>query len=151
MSVEIILWSISTKVWNRAGIVLATPISAVRHVTECPTRPDILCSVDILESIWYRCSIMYFGYYMYEHETLFFLQLLLMQSQWLGMSFLVKQKLWVLASGYGLSNVDCRFKKTMTINNSINNWASSRENLSSGFPTEWDSNQSPQLQRLETS
>ena len=27
-------------------------------------------------------------------------------------------------------------------------WASSRENLSSGFPTERISNQSPQLQRL---
>ena len=28
------------------------------------------------------------------------------------------------------------------------NWASSRENLSSGCPTKRDSNQSPQLQRL---
>ena len=27
-------------------------------------------------------------------------------------------------------------------------WASSRQNLSSGFPTKPDSNQSPQLQRL---
>ena len=29
-----------------------------------------------------------------------------------------------------------------------NTWASSRENLSLGFPTKRDSNQSPQLQRL---
>ena len=44
MTVEIISWSISTKVWYRAGIELATPGSAVRHasvarhVTDCATR-----------------------------------------------------------------------------------------------------------------
>ena len=47
MTVEIISWSISTKVWDRAGIELATPGSAVRHasvarhVTDCTTRPGI--------------------------------------------------------------------------------------------------------------
>ena len=53
MTVEIISWSISTKVWDRTGIELATPWSAVRHtsvarhVTDCATRPGIihiLCS-----------------------------------------------------------------------------------------------------------
>ena len=50
MSVEIISWSISTKVWYRAGIELATPGSAVRHasvarhVTDCATRPGLLIS-----------------------------------------------------------------------------------------------------------
>ena len=45
MTVEIISWSISTKVWDRARIELATPGSAVsfasvtRHVTDCATRP----------------------------------------------------------------------------------------------------------------
>ena len=45
MTVEIISWSISTKVWYRTGIELATPGSAVRHesvarhVTNCATRP----------------------------------------------------------------------------------------------------------------
>ena len=45
MTVEIISWSISTKVWDRAGIELATPGSAVsfasvtRHVADCATRP----------------------------------------------------------------------------------------------------------------
>ena len=45
MTVEIISWSISTKVWDRAGIELATPGSAVRYtsvarnVTDCATRP----------------------------------------------------------------------------------------------------------------
>ena len=33
MTVEIISWSISTKVWDRAGIELATPGSAVRHAS----------------------------------------------------------------------------------------------------------------------
>ena len=48
MAEEIISWSISTKVWDRAGIELATPGSAVsfasvtRHVTDCATRPDRL-------------------------------------------------------------------------------------------------------------
>ena len=60
MTVEIISKSISTKVWDRAGIELATPVSAVRfapvarHSTDCATRPgprmdaqaelDLLCS-----------------------------------------------------------------------------------------------------------
>ena len=45
MTVEIISRSISTKVWDRAGIELTTPESAVRHasvarhVTDCATRP----------------------------------------------------------------------------------------------------------------
>ena len=45
MTVEIISWSISKKVWYRAGIELATPGSAVRHasvarhVTDCATGP----------------------------------------------------------------------------------------------------------------
>ena len=45
MTVEFISWSISTKVWDRAGIELATPGIAVsfaslaRHVTDCATRP----------------------------------------------------------------------------------------------------------------
>ena len=45
MNVEIISCSISAKVWDRSGIELATPgsavryISAVRHVTDCATRP----------------------------------------------------------------------------------------------------------------
>ena len=38
MTVEIISWSISTKVWDRAEIELATPGSVARHVTDCPTR-----------------------------------------------------------------------------------------------------------------
>ena len=47
MTVEIISWSISTRVWDRAGIKLATPGSAVRHasvarhVTDCATRPSL--------------------------------------------------------------------------------------------------------------
>ena len=46
MIVEIISWSISKKVWDRAGIELATTGSAVRlasvarHVTDCATRPS---------------------------------------------------------------------------------------------------------------
>ena len=46
MTVEIISRSISTKVWERAGIELANPESAVRlasiarHVTDCATRPS---------------------------------------------------------------------------------------------------------------
>ena len=45
MTVENISWSISTKVWDQAGIELTTPGSAVRfasvarHVTDCATRP----------------------------------------------------------------------------------------------------------------
>ena len=46
MTVEIRLWSISTKVWDRAGVELATPWSAVRHasvarlVTDWATWPS---------------------------------------------------------------------------------------------------------------
>ena len=47
MTVEIISWSISTKVWDQAGIELATPGSAVSfasvtgQVTDCATRPTM--------------------------------------------------------------------------------------------------------------
>ena len=47
MTVEIILWSISTEVWDQARIKLATPGSAVRlvsvarHVTDCATPPAL--------------------------------------------------------------------------------------------------------------
>ena len=41
------------------------------------------------------------------------------------------------------------FAKSFTFPNAADFiWASSRENLSSGFPTKRDSNQPPQLQRL---
>ena len=45
MTVEIISWSVSMKVWDRARIELATPGSAVRlasvarHITDCATQP----------------------------------------------------------------------------------------------------------------
>ena len=48
MALEIISYSISTKVWDRAGIDLATPgsavrhISAVRHVTDCAAGPGFI-------------------------------------------------------------------------------------------------------------
>ena len=61
MTVEIISWSISTKVWDRAGIELATPGSAVsfasvnRHVTDCATRPGIWSwGEDWFESLFFR-------------------------------------------------------------------------------------------------
>ena len=58
MTVEIISWSVSTKVWDRARIELATPGSAVRlasvarHVTNCTTRPGsfTICQLSL---IWY--------------------------------------------------------------------------------------------------
>ena len=61
MTVEIISWSISTKVWDRTGIELATPGSAVRHasvarhVTDCatwPGRTHLWHSHREAESIW---------------------------------------------------------------------------------------------------
>ena len=48
MTVEIISWSLSTKVWDWTGIELVTRGSAVkhasvaRHVTDCATRPLVL-------------------------------------------------------------------------------------------------------------
>ena len=61
MAVKIISWSISTKVWDRAGMELATPGSAVsfasvtRHVTDCATRPgsatDSLFHSDIFTQV----------------------------------------------------------------------------------------------------
>ena len=39
MAIEFISWSISLKEWDRAGIELATPGSAVRHVTDCAMQP----------------------------------------------------------------------------------------------------------------
>ena len=65
MTVEIISWSISTKVWYRAGIELATPGSAVRHasearhVTDCATRPG--------KTVRWRCT---YKKYIIWHFTL---------------------------------------------------------------------------------
>ena len=59
MTVEIISWSISTKVWDRTGIKLATPESAVRHasvarhVTNCATQPGR--KEMVVEEIYYGC------------------------------------------------------------------------------------------------
>ena len=59
MTVEIISWSTSTKVWDLAGIEIATPGSAVRlasvarHVIDCTTRPSInFC--DNLECVYVK-------------------------------------------------------------------------------------------------
>ena len=41
MTVEIISGSISMKVWDWARIKLATPGSAVRHITDCANGPDV--------------------------------------------------------------------------------------------------------------
>ena len=52
MTALIISWSISIKVWDRAGIELATPESAVRHVsaashiTHFATRPGMLVNMN---------------------------------------------------------------------------------------------------------
>ena len=52
MAVEIMSLSISTKVWDRTGIKLATPGSAVRlasvarHVTDCATRHSGFANYD---------------------------------------------------------------------------------------------------------
>ena len=48
MAIEIISQSISTKVWDRAGIQLATPGSAARLVTDCATQPGDLSLVTSL-------------------------------------------------------------------------------------------------------
>ena len=53
MTVEIISRSISTKLWDRAGIELVTPGSAVRlasvarHVTDWATRPGPLIMLQL--------------------------------------------------------------------------------------------------------
>ena len=63
MTVEIISWSISTRVWDRARIELATPGSAVRnasvarHVTDCPMQPvfgysETSVMSDLIKNIW---------------------------------------------------------------------------------------------------
>ena len=66
MTVEIISWSISTKVWDWAGIEPATPRFAVRlasvarHVTDCAMRPGaymFLCIVNsCVECGWKQCG-----------------------------------------------------------------------------------------------
>ena len=63
MTVEIISWSISAKVWYRAGIELATPGSAVRHASvarhvtdqnkQTKTSQSIVCTGAILKGSTY--------------------------------------------------------------------------------------------------
>ena len=73
MTVEIISWSITTKVWDRAGIELATPGSAVRHIlglylslTEqngCYSFYDVGCYPGMNKN-WYFVETLYM--YMYS-------------------------------------------------------------------------------------
>ena len=60
MTIEIISSSISTKVWDRGGIKLATPGSEVRHATDCPMRHGIsnedisICFMEIFYYIYLK-------------------------------------------------------------------------------------------------
>ena len=56
MTVEVISWSISKKVWGRAGIELATPGSAVRLATDCATGPGIWLICDLPFPVSY-CTV----------------------------------------------------------------------------------------------
>ena len=51
MTIEIISQSISSKVWDRDGITLASPGSAVRHVTYCTYGPGACYLLQILGGI----------------------------------------------------------------------------------------------------
>ena len=66
MTVEIISCSISTKVWDLAMIKLATPGSAVGHITDCSKRPDPAQTVDLLKQI-----VCLFDLILYVHSTIF--------------------------------------------------------------------------------
>ena len=81
MTVEIISWSISTKVWDRTGIELATPGSAVRHasvarhLTDCATRSGY-----IGQMVWYvlKCQFLWINI----RWPLSFLNILIFKPQW---------------------------------------------------------------------
>ena len=59
MTIEIISWSISTKVWDRVWIELATPGSAVRLAsvarqgTHCAMRPGYIPCSDALKNLFF--------------------------------------------------------------------------------------------------
>ena len=65
MTLEIISRSISTKVWDRAVIELATPVSAVRHasvarhITDCTTRPSEAGGKNSKQFCWQNHLIIY--------------------------------------------------------------------------------------------
>ena len=80
MTVEIISWSISTKVWDRTGIELTTPGSAVRHasvarhVTDCATRPGKKNSGENLDKLKARdCNAASLSTYHFLLFTLLYL------------------------------------------------------------------------------
>ena len=62
MTVEIISRSISTKVWDWAGIKLTTPGSAVRHasvarhITDCAKWPGDVCFSHLLQIFTYMIA-----------------------------------------------------------------------------------------------
>ena len=108
MTVEIISWSISTTVWDRAGIELATPGSAVRHasvarhVTDCATRPGLYtCSKlstneFLLSSACYPATIfwswkMYSAFYICCIQSTLFILTLFITATLLTMSVIFAQ------------------------------------------------------------
>ena len=76
MAVEIISWSIFTKVWDWAEMELATPgsavrhLSAVRHVTDCVKQPG-------MET--FECN--YFDFLPVVQEAMFFKVFSIFSSQ----------------------------------------------------------------------
>ena len=51
MTIEIISWSISTKVWDRAGIKLVTPGSAVRLASVASHVTDLLMFFEFIKPV----------------------------------------------------------------------------------------------------
>ena len=61
MAIENISWLISAKVWDKAGIKLTTPGSAVRQVNDCTTPTDHFVGnymVMLLYKQWQRLMIL---------------------------------------------------------------------------------------------
>ena len=61
------------------------------------------------------------------------------------LGFIGTCKLASIANGLFVREAHCWAKLSLSF---LDIWASTQQNLSSGFPTDLDSNQSPQLQRL---
>ena len=108
--VGIISWSMSMKVWDRVGIELDTPGSALRHITVVKTRN---CSPKCYRLRYMAGYLCWNVVAVFRHINTAFNNFSAVISQW-----------------------------------PVIIWASVKQNRSSGLLTKRDSNQSPQLQTL---
>ena len=158
------------KVWDRAGIELGAPGSSVRlasvarHVTDCATQPGKIsvvktytgkrCTVWYVPKSWSLNNNLNIASKTFKADSLLAVTTNIL-VHWVSLIKSNKKKIWNFLDNFlkykGIPHPwasDLWTKAISEATHKLQKWASSQQNLSSGFPTKRVLNQSPQLQGL---